>query len=348
LAKWRGQPSLRALDAKNEAGFVEGVENHISGNYLEAGRAYGEKLLEIARQGNDNEGIFTTRKHILEIHIESRLAGFVVLTEKLGGSVKSGPVLLTTKYENRGYGKRLRTALHSVLANTGFRKVYATVPAQSGSARNYLIAAGYRVEAHLVRQYHEVHDELVLGYVLGEPDPVAVRSHSRDFLPLDRMERVRRFDGDIAHRIQEEFSTLISQLPVTWGREQLRAAVAHTRATTDATPFKIRHVYVAYSGSKIGALALCVVKRGGSAKIWLFTRAANASVSTFLAFMERSLSRTKGGVRKYYALTEISDDYLQRLYLESNYEIEGCLRRPYSRNSDYLVLSKLDAKYSKL
>lgn len=65
------------------------------------------------------------------------------------------------------------------------------------------------------------------------------------------------------------------------------------------------------------------------------------SLSQFLAYVERSLSRVRERTRKLYSLIDVADEELFYLFLERGYEIEGCLRRPYSVARDSLVLAKL-------
>src|SRR5205814_6143381 len=78
--------------------FSKLVDAHISGYYEETGPGYAAKLIELNNADEDREGIFTLTKSIRAVHVKGKLAGFTVITEKIGGAVKTGPTILLPKY----------------------------------------------------------------------------------------------------------------------------------------------------------------------------------------------------------------------------------------------------------
>jgi len=195
--------------------FVELVDKHISGSYLETGREYGRKLIAVSASNQDCEGIFTLRKRILEVMYEGRLSGFVVLTEKIGGSVKTGPTIIFDRYRGKGLGEQLRGVLHETLFMAGFRKVYCSAPARNIAALSYLLKSGYKVEAHLQRHYHQDHDEFIFGYMLaryrGEQ-----REYTREMAPFSDYKRLTKYSESVCEFIREGFSEVYAKPPNGW------------------------------------------------------------------------------------------------------------------------------------
>ena len=91
-----GPIKLQRLDlvASQKASFVSLVKEHVSRAYSETGRPYAEKLIAISEAGDDPEGFLTLSKHVCCLRCKGRLVGFAVPTMKLGGSIKTGPVIL--------------------------------------------------------------------------------------------------------------------------------------------------------------------------------------------------------------------------------------------------------------
>ena len=330
---------LRGIQQVNEPIFVELVEKHISGSYLETGGNYAEHLLSIKGLGEDAEGILTLRKHLLEILYENRLAGFVVLTEKLGGSVKTGPTILMEEFRSAGVGKELRRTLHAALRRNGFRKVYCTAPLKNMPAVAYLSAAGYRIEAHLRRHYHTGHDELVFGYLLSK-----YRGPELEFIrpitPVAKFQRIDRKTQEVLSFLQEEMSGLYCQLPEDWAIRQVREAIAAAKGRSRGK--KKRVIFAGFS-TRPEVVALCVLKRGGSAKVIVLTKTSHrSSLIDFILYVEKSLKAARSyDVRKIYSHVPLTDTVTTESFLESGFSIEGVLERPYNDFSEMLVLAKL-------
>lgn len=331
---------LRRIARQRRTAFLDAVEKHISDSYLETGRTYGEKLLHVSDAGRDVEGVFTLRKRVLDIVLEGRPIGFAVLTEKLGGSVKTGPVILDKAQRDHGVGRELRSALHVLLKRYGSRKIYATVPESNIGAWKYLLGSGYRIEAQLARQYHGNHDEFVFGFPLENYYDLRERMPIRHGLPLDAFGVVDKPDGEVIGLLREGVSNIFEYVPEWWIEQQAIALL--DRQNSVKRPFKDRIAFFAQTAGRTEAMALCLPKRGGAAKLWIFTRTAH--VGSIVEFIEWIVEywRVEGvtGVRRLYGFVPSHDISLETGFRLAGFDVEGYLRKPYAQHADYLVFGK--------
>jgi hypothetical protein len=246
--------------------------------------------------------------------------------------------MLLEEYRNQGFGKALRDILHDVLSDCGFRKVYATVPANSPPALRYLIGAGYKLEAHLKRHYHTEHDEFVLGFNLTT-HRAAASEYIRQIQPVTQFSRLTRSDDEAALFLKDLFPSSYCDIDSSWAQRQIREAVASTKGR--GSTFRKRAIYV---GREVGIamLALCVFKRGGAVKLLVLTRTAHQrSVGQFIRYIEQSLCATKRPkVRKVYTHVPIADTDTLEAFYSQGFHAEGVLERPYTENSDMVALAK--------
>lgn len=335
-----GMLRLERIQDADRGKFIQLVQKHISGSYLETGAQYARKLLEIDSSPFDREGVFTRRKRIFSIVYRGHRCGFLVITEKLGGSIKTGPVILERDYRKRGLGKRLRELIHKYMKKAGFRKVYATVPAKNHSAISYLTSSSYRLEAHLRHHYHDEHDELVLGYLLEETVSVD-RANHRQLEATTHHQMLRSKSEDVFEFLQLEFSRAYCHVGPEWVQRQLAEAIRFLPKQGGGA-FKTRRVYLASGFAGLLLVALVVFKRGGSVKIVVLTRTADRiSISKFLEYLEQSLRKSRHQqVRKLYAHVPLFEHDMIASFYCRGYTVEGILEKPYNGYTDMLAFGK--------
>lgn len=330
--------SFRRLSPDGTKQFVALVEQHISGSYLETGKAYGEKLVEIDQAESDIEGIFTEKKVILEIYQNKNLVGFTTLTFKVGGAVKTGPTMLLEEYRSSAIGIQVREALHNFLKIYGSRKVYCTAPVNNNPATTYLLKSGYRLEAHLRKHYHDGHDEFVFGYLIdGQRSPTV--DFIRQIVPIVRFERLRRQDIEVAGFLENSFSYSYCKTDPQWARRQISLSAKTGSVATEE--FKPRRIYLGYANSLV-ACGLCLLKRGGSAKILLMTNTGHIdSLVRFIEYIERAVRRSRSfDARKFYTHVPVTDIDVTQAFYASGYRVEGILEQPYRSSDDLIVFGK--------
>lgn len=334
-----GGVRLVSFDDNHFDFFSDLVEKHVGLSYLETGKTYAEKIYQLSKESEDSEGIFTSNKKLFEIIVNGNIAGFIVLTEKIGGSIKTGPVILLEDFRSQGYGQQLRQVIHSIAGAAGFRKIYCTVPANNFSAVNYLISSSYRLEAHLSRHYHYCHDEFVFGFNVAKyrgPGQI----FDRHQLPISVMEVIKKSENETISFVQKEFSSYISEVNSSWALRQVDSAVAHIQDKENK--FKSR---VMFCGSYLErvAVAIAVLKRGGSVKLIILTKTAHQkSLVTFISYLENELSQANGiKIRKFYSHVPASDVDVVQAFYSSGYRVEGILETPYNQCCDMMVLAKV-------
>lgn len=332
---------LRPLGSENRKEFLSLVQQHITESYAETGIIYANRLIDIHDHRSDEEGINTQSKVILEVHVEGLRAGYVVLTEKLGGAIKTGPTILLPDFQNRGLGIRLREAIDRHAFRQGYRKVYCTFPETKASRLSYLVRSGYSIEAHLKCHYHPNHGEFVLGHALAKysfPDEYILREQ----LPIFKHSRVDAFSSEIADFLRERFSSYITPVNGDWSNRQVRAAAACAKGKVSS--FKPRLLYRA-DGLGLVAIAFVLLKRGGSAKLTVLTDTdVESSIVDFIDHVMTVAKRRAPEIRKYYSHIPLLDSVAIRAFSAIGFTPEGVLRIPYSDTRSMLIMSRvLDA-----
>jgi len=113
------------------------------------------------------------------------------------------------------------------------------------------------------------------------------------------------------------------------------------RTNSSFRKFKERVIYTG-SGLQLYAVAICIFKRGGSAKVLLLTRSAHQkSLCKFVEYIEKCVrARRKYPVRKLYAHFSASDTGAWQSFISSGFRVEGIIERPYNDSDDVLVVAK--------
>ncbi len=330
---------LGRITATNNERFLCEVDKHISLSYLETARQYGEKILEISDSVGDVEGIVTKHKHVFEVVYKGKLSGFVVLTEKGCGSLKTGPVILFEKIRNKGVGKKLRSAIHDAARKIGYRKIYCTAPASNLSALSYLLSSGYKIEGHLERHYHSDHDEVVFGHMLNTYRESSVE-FARELVQCEDFYRLKVFDQHVVNFIDANVGEILCEMPKGWSDAQVRQSSLYAQGR--GSRFKPRAIYVAKSAD-IQMVGLCVYKRGGSAKIVFISNTSHErSMAKFIQFIEQSLLKSKKQIiRKMYSHVPLHDVNTLEAFYSLGYRVEGVLDRPYGNCMDMVVFGKI-------
>lgn len=329
---------LSRLSSANRKAFVRMTQRHISGSYLETGSAYARKLIQVHSTPSDVEGILSLGKTILEVRVSKNLIGFCVLTDKIGGSIKTGPTLLKEKYRSVGVGSKLRQQLHKALSAVGYRKVYCTAPTNNEAAVGYLLASGYRIEAHLIKHYHNKHDEFVFGFPLTTTRTVRL-DNMRPVVPAQKFFKLRTESASASDFLQNAFNECLCKMPPGWAFRQIKEAI---QPVPRRSKFKPRLIFLALGDLEIQAAALCVHKRGGSMKLLIVSRTSH--VETLRNLINKAEVETQKEVqtryRKLYTFVPSTDSALQSAFYAQGYYAEGILDRPYRASEDLVILAR--------
>ncbi len=327
---------LKAIQEDHRDDYKSLIREHVGSHYDEIDESFAEANLRIHDLGYDPSGFFTERKEVLTIWSDKTPIGFTTLTYKRGGSVKSGPTMLYAEFRNAGYGVATRSSIETYARRQGMRKVYCTCPADKYEVMKYLLASGYRVEAHLELHYSSEHSELVLGKVIGpNVGAKALRLPNND--DYGRIQKINHFEpNQLVENIQTMFGTGWVGVSKSFVRQLINdAKESETVNYAGKTKFLI-----CVKGEKdCIASAILLPKRGGALKAFVLRATANAATLRRLinACEQKAITLQR---RKIYFLHPLTDHQIVDLLISRNYVVEGILRAPYVQGRDVVVLSK--------
>lgn len=312
---------------------------------MEITSEYANQALKIHSEGKDKVGFLTVQKLVLSIYNESKtLIGFTVLTFKRGGSVKSGPTVFFEGFRNQGYGQLLRTSLHSYLLKRKVRKIYCTATVVNRDVVNYLLAAGYKVECQLTRQYG-IFDELILGKILIPSRPSRLKNiatECRKKLESSKLISTgtpKKSDkGPLIAFIQRTFSKDFTKISKKVASSFVEDSFRNSDLAYEQKP---KTILIGKLKNELIAACICLPKRGGSFKAVLLSDMDLPSlVFKELIFAVESIATKQRRSKIYYTVPEYRFDHIQNLR-ELKYSFEGVLIEPYSMNENVHIYSKI-------
>ena len=92
----------------------------------------------------------------------------------------------------------------------------------------YLLRSSYRVEAHLSKQYHTDHDELVLAHLIAD-DRAAQQEIVRPINAFDQFAIVDSVSAPVVAICREQFGEHYFYMPDSWFVNQVQSAVDCSR-----------------------------------------------------------------------------------------------------------------------
>lgn len=330
---------LRPIKPHELKDFRALVQDVVGGAYDDIDTSFTDIIERANEAGSDPYGYFTLTKRIwVAADAETDSAfGYIVTTEKRGGSVKYGPTIIKPDYQGKGVAAKIRRQLDDIYARRGFRKGYSTIPAGHANALKYLFKSGYRVEAHLCRHYRDSRDELVLGRVLlptrGNP---TVQSPLPEPVKYD-IQRLPPTHAELVGIVQECLSPSYDGLDEAFC---LSVIEAHARYTP-SSPFgtKAKQVFTLRENGFLSAVLIGTPKRGGSVKLTPIASRVGPKALAKLILAAEDFFYAEGN-RKTYALVPVVDMNLCAALTQCHYSPEGILREPYKPGIDMIVYSR--------
>jgi predicted transcriptional regulator/RimJ/RimL family protein N-acetyltransferase len=318
------------LNKANHKDFIDLVHENISENYANTGKAYPQKLIDHFLKNKEINSLTSRRRFIFEIFENNTLCGYIVLTQKITGAFKTAPFCLHKEYVNNGIGVKVRELIHTVVEKQGGRKVYCTVPSVNKAAVNYLLSAKYQIEAHLVRHYHNEHDDIVyafnlslagkISHLVPRPSAVPTRSNIQTKLTPEIRDSIQLCIESIfsGHYAKLFFDKLINKIEKK--EAFLHAYAEPTNMVSVLEPKSNRTVHIhIYAQSFHGGLLKKLIT---SAEI-----AADVHCQA----------------KKIFLTVDIMDFQILPIALELGYRPEGVLKNYYYVGNDVMVLSKFSA-----
>jgi len=151
------------------------VQTYVSGFYPETEDTYAEALALPSLAGHERFGRSTIARTVWAVKKHGNTLGFFVASEKRGGNVKLGPIVIASEFRREGNGTRVLRTLAAHYSRLGYGKLYMTIPATNLAACALAIKADFCLEATLRQHYSVSHDELVFGRCFGSETVSVVR-----------------------------------------------------------------------------------------------------------------------------------------------------------------------------
>jgi GNAT superfamily N-acetyltransferase len=293
------------------------VSEHVSYRYPGTEPDYALSLAQDFLTARIRRPSFTIARIVYTVTIDGRAAGFVVASNKLGGSVKLGPVVVTPKFRRSGLGRQLLLDVEKRIKRANVRRLYLTTPADDNDAmRGLALELGFSEEAVLRRQFSLERDEIVLGKVLTSGDS-----------SLNSSEGTADDFGWLGNQLCKLF------YDADGNRNHHIARILHRSGLNDFSEPGWRLVTHATSATFVDP------KRGGSVRLGPITY-SDKSLQEGLIRSVLDLPWVRAS-RRQFATFRTADKELLEIFFNYGFQLEGRLIAPHRPNEDAFVVGKV-------
>lgn len=318
-----------------EEEFKTHALKEISKNYDEIDNSFVDNIVICARQGYDKHGYFTRRKILYSIKLSKKTIGFIVLTEKIGNSVKTGPTILLPEFRNKGLGREVRRQIEDIYKKLGYRKIYCTCNSTDFDVIRYLIKSGMKVEAHLTGQYKKRNSEFIFGKLLKTSPKKYLKLSYKKVTGTTSLVNVKKDGTSLISFLNNNFPKYYLNIDSQFVDNLIKSIKPKIGKYTE----KNKSIFVTKnSNNEIISTSICSPKRGGSVKInYLTTTSDDKTLANhFLKIISffHSLNRSK-----IYTTIPVYDLLIIKNLENIGFIKEGLLIEPYQDGIDMMLLS---------
>jgi predicted transcriptional regulator len=318
-----------------ETQFKSLALQEISKNYDEIDDSFVDNIVKCSRLGIDKNGYFTKRKILYSIKLSKKTIGYIVITEKIGNSIKTGPTILLPEFRNIGLGREIRRLVEDIYKKLGFRKIYCTCNSTDFSVIRYLIKSGMKVEAHLSGQYKKRNSELIFGKLLKTSEkkylhPVYKKLSGRTTLLNKEIDRIKFVEFLCTY-----FKYSYLEIDPQFAKKLVKSNTPQIGKYSQKT----KSIFITKDDkNEIVSISICSPKRGGSVKINFITISNHEET-----FKEHISNVTKHYINlkrsKVYTTIPIYDLLIIKFFENYGFKKEGLLIEPYQDGIDMILLS---------
>jgi len=332
---------VRPLQKSEEKEFRELTIYYIGLWYDDIDESFAQNIIDAHNRGFDPLGYFTKTKTIWVAECNNQMYGFLVGTEKRGGSVKLAPGIIKPEYQKKGIGTQLWRRVEDIYRQKQARKIYNHAPLYRFDLLKWVTTLGLNLEAHLKEHYRKGQDEYVAGKFLNRRIPQYVESIQWKDAEVNYIIR----DYEESDVVQLE-NFILKELP-QWCDEIdssfVKSIIQAERRFKETFRKKGKKIFVIESEGNLIGCCICSPKRGGAVKLAPFllcSAKANYKMGEeFLSYIKDFF--VDEGYRKLYALVPSLDLGSCRTFRRQGFEIEGLLREPYKDGIDNLFFGKM-------
>jgi ribosomal protein S18 acetylase RimI-like enzyme/N-acetylglutamate synthase-like GNAT family acetyltransferase len=332
--------SIRPIQKDEYGEFRKLCLDYIGANYDDIDETFANNILIAHEKGYDPLGYFTKTKSIWVLDREGEMLGFLVATEKRGGSVKFAPGIMKPQFQKKGLGTIMWRNVENIYLNKGARKIYNHAPLRRTDLFKWVVTLGLKVEAYLVEQYRPAQDEYVAGKFLREPKATLPQITLPEEQKIAPKITIREYqDGD-----QQGISTLLLEEMPRWYDEIdqnfVESIITAIPRFEESFRKKGKRVFVVESREEIIAVTVVSPKRGGAVKLVPFTMRPDMNSCEIGERLLRYIQK-KVDARKLYALVPTTDLVSVQTFRSLGFRVEGLLREPYKSGVDNIFLGNI-------
>jgi predicted transcriptional regulator len=310
----------------------------VSRNYDDIDKSFIDHIIDCTQKGVDPNGYFTVRKDLFVITHRTEKVGFTVITEKRGGSIKTGPTILLPRFRYQGIGELIRKRIEAEGFRKGARKIYCTCNAQDRAVLKYLLKSGMHIEAHLYHQYRNNSSEIVLGKMLSQ----TVKQHcaiNRNHIKIVEIrDDLGSYLSLFKNFLLRYFETFYLSIDAAFVDSIYRAS--HS-SKIDRYASKGKKVFLGFGRrSRLVTVVICSPKRGGSVKLTLVNMTNHFDSVAKIVNSTEAYCRSKRRTKMYLNIPA-SDYNMVETFSKLGFLVEGLLQEPYSPGVDHFQLGKM-------
>lgn len=331
---------VRPLHADEFEDFRKLTTHHIGLWYDDIDESFAQIIIDAHKLGFDPLGYFTKAKTIWAADQDGKMCGFLVGTEKRGGSVKLAPGIMKPELQRKGLGTQLWRAVEAIYAGRNARKIYNHAPFCRWELLKWVTSLGLCVEAHLLGHYRREQDEYVAGKLLRTASVTLHRPRSWTGRRFGSEIREYR-DGD-----QAQLQSLILGMMPEWYDEIdasfVESIIQGSRRFDKRFREKGKKVWLVFRAGELVGCCVATPKRGGSVKLVPFLlRPEVASLDLALELLQSvEADLVDLGYHKVYASVPAVDLDTSSAFRMAGFQVEGYLREPYKAGVDNVFFGK--------
>jgi GNAT superfamily N-acetyltransferase len=333
------QVSFREVREDEIPEFKRLAINEIGKHYADIEDSFADNIVRAHRKERDPYGYFTKTKTIWAGEDGGDTVGYIVGTEKRGGSIKISPILIKESYRQQGYGSGLWKRAESQYRNEGHRKLYTHAPLYRDELYKWFSDLGAHLEAILREQYDSGQDEFIMGKMLNNPTPRSLpveNGFTATDVDFEISELVPDYEADFRNLILDEMNRWYGEID----GEFVTGIIDAQKRIDEGFKKKGKRVYVAITDDEVRGCCVATPKRGGSVKLVPLLFKNNGTREMAKGLLRRIQNDFEDTHRKLYIMLPHLQTDLLSLLRGEGFQIEGFLRDPYKPGIDNIFLGK--------
>lgn len=329
---------------KNHPLIGEMIQTEVSKSYEDINNDFIEQTFS----DNPIRNFSTKKKHILEVSLSGHIIGFSVVTEKVHGSWKTGPTILSKEFRGIGFAQLTRLKIEEFCRRRGALSIYCTCADNNPTVVSYILNSGMTLQARLRAHLSRDRDELVFSKKIikprSHPSEAASPAGNKD----TKTKNKKKIETLVVGKKNDEQITITSffcTLMNEWyfpSSPEIEAAILDS-LRDDGNGFnysqKTRSIIVSRDIKSKENLGACLVtpKRSQMAKLNLVSTSDCEQIAVEL--LQRAL--LNHGFRRFYITIPVTKTNTISSLNKLGFNFEGIIASPFIRDVDHACFGKV-------